>query len=239
MANWPRLTDRQREFVREITVIVLGVLIALGINEFADWLRWKYRVSETNARIAAQMTGDQAKFTTMIGWAGCANAALTDLDAVLIDARSSGRLPDISVIEPPAFGALTDATWETTIGNDVASHMNDDTAEHYARYYAAIKKLSDEEWRLAQQWARLNPLFHAPGPISADRADALRSAIAELQLVLQARSFTLHQALTEIQTETAVDETAKPRPCRPLMIDLKPYTRKAAADGSTATAPSK
>jgi len=231
MARWPIWGERQREFVREILIIILGVLIALAINELADWVRWKNRVAETKARIATQMNSDQAKFRDMIDWAECAGSSLTDLDAVLAEAQANGRLPDIGVLSPPKFGALTDAIWQTTIGNDVAAHMDDASAEAYARYFSAINKLTDEEWRLAQQWARLNPVIHAPGPMTAERIDAVRSAVSELQLLLQARSFSMHQALTEIRSDKTLS-VAGARSCRPLMVDLKPYVRKTSGNSS-------
>ncbi|HEX4693728.1 MAG TPA: hypothetical protein VH326_04205 [Sphingomonas sp.] len=226
MARWPALRQKQRDFLREMIIIILGVLIALLINALADWIGWKYRVATTETRIANQMIRDQATLLDMVDWQHCTDAVLTDLDAVLIDARKNGRLPDIGVIERPDFRALTDATWQTTIDNNVAAHMTDDDAERYARYYAAIGKLTDTEWEFARQATVLDALIHAPGDIAVERIDAARSTIAQLRLLIQANSFKIHQAFSQMPPIDSSDSRATPKRCRPLMIDLKPYVKR-------------
>jgi hypothetical protein len=50
------LNDRARKFLREVTSIVLGVLIALAIGEVAEAVRWRVRVGNSMAAIRQEMT---------------------------------------------------------------------------------------------------------------------------------------------------------------------------------------
>ena len=43
----PALSEKQLKFVREVGSVVLGVLIALGIGEIAEAVRWKIRVDNS------------------------------------------------------------------------------------------------------------------------------------------------------------------------------------------------
>lgn len=229
MRNWFRLDEGTRDFLREIAIVVIGVLVALMVNEIAELFHWHERVAGAQARISSEMQHDRTAIVDRIGWQRCTGQALDQLDAVLKGAERDGRLPDIEVIPAPGFQPLSSATWSTAIVTGVVAHMPEDDAERYARYYAAIDRLAEGEWTLAQQWTTIDDAIHNPGPIGSEKVEALRTSLAQIRTRMRSNGFGMHQALAE--ANPAAPGTKPPAAeggCRPLMVDRRPYSERPA-----------
>lgn len=224
MRNWLGLNEATRDFLREIAIVVIGVLIALAVNEVAEAVHWRERVDAAAARIASEMKRDRTAVVERIDWQRCTGQALDNLDSVLKAAGRDGRLPDIEVIPGPAFQPLSSTTWSTAIATGVVAHIPDKDAARYARYYAAIDRLAEGEWTLAQQWTTIADAVHDPGAITPEKVATLRAALSGLRVQMQSNGFGMHQALAEANPATTGEQPrGSDPPCRPLMVDRKPY----------------
>lgn len=55
----PKPLHGWREFVGEVGIIVLGVLIALGAEQIIDDIRWHQKVERTKAELNAELHDDE------------------------------------------------------------------------------------------------------------------------------------------------------------------------------------
>ena len=177
-----RLTEKQSKFVREVGSVVLGVLIALGIGEIADWGRWQWRVSVSEAAMRAELAGNRFNFAERRSYQACMTQRLEDMGAILGEARRTHRLPDIANLlgpgrRPTQFAALDSATSEGAL-----LHMRRETAHEYTGAYVMARYYDAEIEQESPPWATLRLLEHAPGPIDGDLLATLLEAWAQAKI---------------------------------------------------------
>jgi len=233
-----RLSEKQSKFAREVGSVVLGVLIALGIGEVADWGRWQWRVSVSEAAMRAELSGSRFNFAERRSYQACMTQRLEDMGAILAEARRTHRLPDIADIgspgrRPTLFGALDSATSEGTL-----LHMRRERANDYTGIYAMARYYDAEIEQESQPWATLQLLVHAPGPIDGDLLATLLDAVAQAKMHTRwvgviaeqsddelARLGIGIQSLPAGATWQAItrDGPVTSVMCKPLVADGKPY----------------
>lgn len=232
------LTEKQSKFVREVGSVVLGVLIALSIGEVADWGRWQWRVSVSEAAMRAELAGNRFNFAERRSYQTCMTQRLADIGAILAEARRTHLLPDIDGIggpgrRPTEFGALDSATSEGAL-----LHMPRETARIYSGSYRDARMFEAELDQESPSWATLRLLEHAPGPIDGDLLATLLDAWA------QAKHRTRWVGLIAEQADDANEHFGIPieslpvgatyrwfkrdgapvhPTCKPLTVDGKPY----------------
>lgn len=230
-----RLTEKQSKFAREVGSVVLGVLIALGIGEVADWGRWQWRVSVSEAAMRAELSGNRFNVAERRISQACMTQQLEDIGAILAEARRTHRLPDIADFgapgrRPTLFGALDSATSEGAL-----LHMRRETANDYTGAYTMARYYDAEVDQERQVWATLRLLVRAPGPIDGDLLATLLDAWAQAKMRTYWAGVIAEQSDDHLeslgigimdQPPGATWQTMKPDPskgCKPLVVDGKPY----------------
>lgn len=233
-----RLTEKQSKFVREVGSVVLGVLIALGIGEVADWGRWQWRVSVSEAAMRAELSGNRFNVAERRSYQRCMTQQLEDIGAILAEARRTHRLQNIADFgspgrRPTLFGALDSATSEGAL-----LHMRRETANDYTGAYAMARYYDAEIEQEAQPWATLRLLANAPGPIDGDLLATLLDAWAQAKvhthwvgLIAEQSDDDLKRLGIEIQDMPAGttwqsikrDSAVTTPVCKPVLVDGKIY----------------
>ena len=60
-----------REFLKEYTIIVVGVLTALGAEQGVEWLHWAHKVEDGRAAIRSELAGIAFNGELRIAFMGC------------------------------------------------------------------------------------------------------------------------------------------------------------------------
>jgi hypothetical protein len=161
-----RLSERQGKFAREVGSVVLGVLIALGIGEIADNLRWKYRARASTELIDAELARNAASFEERAMLQPCIERRIDELQGIVAGARRSGQLPDVGSIGRMPVRGIETAAWEEAVSSGTIVHMNSRQRSGLASMYPLIQTYNaqlDEERRLA---SRAQLLVDAEGAVS-------------------------------------------------------------------------
>lgn len=153
----PRPLHGWREFLGEVGIIVLGVLIALGAEQFVESLHWRHQVHETRKAIDAELSHDLAALQFRLKLRDCVTARLDELDrwskAIGVGKPVKLRKP----IDLPHFFAVRTAVWDSTTG-EVTSRMPLEAKLNYASMYGAMKTLEQimedegEDWTVIQSY---------------------------------------------------------------------------------------
>jgi hypothetical protein len=110
------------EFLYEILIIVIGVLIALGLEQFVDALHWRYKVAQAEQNMRIEITRDRTNAAQYAILASCADAYLDRMQSDLLrhDAADLTRLYKLG--EPFVSEAWTATAWDAArekgIGDD-------------------------------------------------------------------------------------------------------------------------
>jgi hypothetical protein len=155
--HMPKPLHGWRAFAGEVGIIVLGVLIALGAQQFVESLNSSQNVRQTRSAIDAELSHDLAALQFRLNQRDCVTHRLDELDR-WSKAIGSGKAMQLKKpIDPPIFFAIRTTVWDSTTG-EVTSRMPLEAKLNYASLYSAMntleKLLEDEgtQWTVIQSY---------------------------------------------------------------------------------------
>lgn len=230
------LTEKQSKFAREVGSVVLGVLIALGIGEIAEAVRWQVRVDRSMAAMRTEVGGNRFNIVERRAYQDCLVNRLTEVGHVLGDARRTGILPHIDNVAGPGLRGTESSAFEVSKSEGVPLHMDRDQARLVALIYASFDAYATIASEERNSWRLLGLLENAPGPVSDDLLTALlqswAEATAQSKLIgnilqqtddqLEKLGFAVEYA-SEVPNRRALTSAAQRQPvCAPLLVNGKP-----------------
>lgn len=229
-------TEQRMSFAREVGSVVLGVLIALGIGEIAEAIRWKVRVQNSMSAMRTELAGNRFNLVERIGYDDCLGKRLEALGLLLSEARKTGRLPDVRNVGRPSARPFEYAAFEVAKSEGVPLHMDRGQARDIASIYGTIEVFQTLTAEEAGSWRMLKLAENAAGAVSSDLlATLLQSwANASEQRELLNRIVKVgDERLMKLGVETeyrlsgnaaAFQKISRARPvCQPLLVDGKPF----------------
>lgn len=137
----PKPLHGVREFLSEIAVIVIGILIALGLEQAIVWLNWRHDVAETRQAIGAELAHDLGVFRYRIDQSDCVARRAADLGRWEDSWKRGAPLkPTAPLAGPSWYGYYTDA-WAVAETGQVAAHIPLEERVQYAQIYGQIHAL--------------------------------------------------------------------------------------------------
>jgi hypothetical protein len=173
----PKPLPGWREFFGEVGIIVLGVLIALGIGEVADGLRWDEMARDSVRSIRAEWGQNGGVFEERVLVQPCLDRRLAELESIIREARHTGRLPDISEIGRSPHRPLTTDAWKQVTASETLLHIDANQVKLFTAGYSQVERYIPSALDEEDMWATLRVLEHSPGVIGetllADAATTL------------------------------------------------------------------
>jgi hypothetical protein len=222
-----------REFIHEIIIVVIGVLLALaGAQMIEDW-RWNWQVGSTRQAIANELEEAANQAALRISVEDCNRDRIGELAARLKasngrwiadpmplatgaqptphwDNRSMGRVYSV-----PLVGWSQDA-WDTAKSSGVLDHMSRKEAASYSEVYgeiAAIRDYQNQELLLESSLSFLSADQQLDGQSRNDalgklgQLDALNATNAGLSSLMIDQMKSLHLQVDRPRNSTLLKET--------------------------------
>lgn len=175
----PKPVHSLREFLSEILVIVVGVVIALSGEQLVESFHWRKAVSETREALNNELAFDLGVIRTRREQAPCMARRVSELRAILAAHAAGKPVRLVGAVSQPNFPHLRTSVWETAIADQSISHMPRDLRLRYAALYEGIAWLRDKESAESEAWTRFSQLDDASilpdnawSPLYADLAHA-------------------------------------------------------------------
>jgi hypothetical protein len=173
--GWPKLGRSSRSFLREVVIVLLGVLIALALEQVAaDW-----RDARRGADIRASMDEEIADFSEVfrirLAAARCVTAKLDALDRIL--AQGGARGPWTDVGRPPFYFASRGA-WNSDASDLLGRHLGPATLRIYGEIYQGMEEFGALTQEEQDFWIALQTLERQDEPLAGDRRWQLIEAAA-------------------------------------------------------------
>lgn len=202
-----------RDFLIEMAAIVLGILIALAVDQIADDVRWNQAVKQARAAIHEEIAFNNGFLQVRVRGQPCLTRRLDQIDAALTAAEATGRLAAVPGANVNTGGPINDAQWQTARAAQTLAHFPPGELAQLSRYYDNIRTfkevfLSEE----SNAWRWLGDL--EAGPHAASSSDLM-------QLRYHLRVARRYNALIPFASRTLLDTGAK--------FDVKPTARNAEA----------
>jgi hypothetical protein len=164
----PKPLHGWRQFVGEVGIIVLGVLIALGFEQIAESVRWHVRAAEARTALQAEVGHGFLVTEERQAVVDCLDQQLSRIESAVISSNTMLKpLPVYSdnnfrfTVRAP-IRSFTDSAWRSVIAEGITAHLNGRERELLPIYYAQmehIRALGDgEEDALGNLLALSQPL---------------------------------------------------------------------------------
>lgn len=185
----PKPVHGWREFIGEIGVIVIGVLIALCGEQAVEWLHWQHSVHRASEALAIELGAARANAVERVRTNACVNNRLDAIARILTSASQTGFLPPVTGIGYPPSRLWSQNVWLGANSGQTVDHLPTDKRSAYSAYYADILILDAQQSKELNTWAELSSLIGPGGRIDA------ASIVDYRRLLSQARFYNRFMGL--------------------------------------------
>lgn len=154
----PKLPIRDlRELVKEIGIIVLGVLIALGAEQAVQWLHDRHDSTEARENIRAELAADLADLRNRNAIEPCILRRMDEVAERIGKSQEASYVPPSWVGRPQVYQMIS-ARWDAVTSAGRATLLSPDDQTSFGQLYARLDNLTAIEDREQQAWARLRAM---------------------------------------------------------------------------------
>lgn len=211
----PKAPENWRELLKEVGVIVIGILIALAFEQVVESWRWSQDNHESHEALTVELNRDLGRIQFASSQDACIERRLIEIEKWLNSYRTGQPLAFNGNIDArPIFLIPNTSIWEVVKTGQTAAHMPLDDKLAYARLYDTLKSYEVNQKSQMDAWSALEELF---GANQLDDREILRG-LAKVKAVrysrvANSRMLALHAA--EIRTLGLRPETfVNPDPAR-------------------------
>ena len=175
----PKAVHGWRELLKEIGIIVIGVVIALGAEQAVESIHWMRQVDVGEATLKGAFVQEVQNAALREAQGDCITQRLAFLSSILQRASEDGRLPAIGTIGHPPYTPWTIGSWEPLVVSQTVSHLPRQKMIDYsiiAQKATFLSGLSDRE---EAQWTILDTMVGSGRRLSDAEAEQLRITLAE------------------------------------------------------------
>ena len=180
----PKPLHGWREFAGEVGIIVLGVLMALGVEQIASALHDRASAREAHLAVYAEIKQNLSYMKARMATQGCVERRLDEIGALLAKAGSGTVSPQPRWIGQPAIWFDSDERWQAATASGRASLFSPNEQSRLAGVYVATKQFLAAEEREQDAWAQLRGLESWTGPLGAAGRVHFMSALQAARLEL-------------------------------------------------------
>ncbi len=170
------LWQRWRNFFEEISIVVFGVLIALGADSVVSSLRDRSGSIEARATIRDELAENLGRMQQRDLTRDCVDRRLDELGGYLDRAAERGRLPVLHWIGRPQVWPMLESRWSATASAGKASLLSSKEQGGYGAIYANIRDFQSNQTTEQLAWAQLRQIADHPR-ITPQQDAVLRSAL--------------------------------------------------------------
>lgn len=199
----PKPLHGAREFLSEISVIVVGVLIALSLEQLVEALHWSHKVAQAEVRLRADLKDNGAYAAQYEILKTCADAYLDRMQADLLnhDASDMARLYELG----PPFASFPwkFVAWDSAVTSQIGDHMANDRFQNYAEAFRGADLLREFQLRYRDDYSlAMTGRFVLP-PDTKTEADQL-AAVERLRAYIGIGRYISRKDLIRVGAEFGV-----------------------------------
>ncbi|HTT98474.1 MAG TPA: hypothetical protein VMF58_10520 [Rhizomicrobium sp.] len=168
-----------RELLKEIGIIVIGVVIALAAEQAVEAIHWAYQVDAGEGTLKVAYIREVDNMALRKAQSDCIAHRLSFLSQTVERAADSGRLPAMPPIGHPAYSAWTIGAWAALVASDTVSHMPREKMLAYVQVTQRTVVLSGMSDREDDQWTILDSMVGPGRRLSDVEAEQLRMTLAQ------------------------------------------------------------
>lgn len=176
----PKPLHGWREFIGEVGIIVLGVLIALGAEQLVSGLHGRFEAREARNNIRAEIADNLAFLRSREATNACIDRRLDEIAAFIVRSQRPGYRPP-SWIGRPQVWPMVDAKWSAATNAGRATLLSSSEQANYGIIYHNLGLIQQIEMQEQTTWAHLRAM-ELLNPLPADAIVPMTAALTEARL---------------------------------------------------------
>ena len=154
----PKPLHGWRAFVGEVGIIVIGVLIALGAEQFVEAAHRKQEGADADDRIRSELAFNLGRLESRSTIHSCVTRRIEEIQALLDRAADNPDIHTPSWIGRPQYWAFASSQWQAESQAGRAALVDPRRLSDYAVMYARMQDLGGEMGLEQTDWAKLRTL---------------------------------------------------------------------------------
>ena len=156
----PKPLHGWRALAGEVGIIVLGVLIALGAGQLAEYLQHRSEAREARASIQAELEINMARLASRSAQRGCVQHRLAEIQALLDHAAADGTIVTPQWVGRPQFWTMQTVRWDAVSQAGRAALLPPKELADYGLMYTIMRNITGVMTTEQADWGRLRSLEH-------------------------------------------------------------------------------
>jgi hypothetical protein len=165
------------ELAKEIGVIVVGVLIALGAEAFVEHVRWEHAVYLGRQSLHDEIARNNGFFRDRLVMAPCLQRRIERASGLVEQASQTGGVGRVADVAAFAGRAIETSEWESERASGTLTHFPRGELSLLGRYYAQVYGFQGMVQSELAAWTRLTILENGPKRLSDADIAELRAAV--------------------------------------------------------------
>jgi hypothetical protein len=162
----PKPVHHWREFLKEVGIIVLGVLIALGAEQTVEWFHWRHEAGQAETHLRRDAATILDEMVERLEIQKCQDRRLTLIrDRLLASGSTWTAMAPFYTSGPPAGSTYAHpmkkwpvTAWSNAVASTAAMHLPDERMEQYAEIFAAASREASDQATEHEASSELNVL---------------------------------------------------------------------------------
>lgn len=173
----PKPLHGWRAFVGEVGIIVLGVLIALTFEQFAEEIHWYHAVRQAHAEISAETGTANRFFAFRVAAEPCIGKRLDSISQVIENVAAHKQTGRIGSVGPDIGNGISDSTWQAQRASQTLTHFDQSELNLLGFYYHQLDSVADAVFREDAAWSELRVLEGDPSRLGPEDVAVLRRSL--------------------------------------------------------------
>lgn len=178
----PKPVHNLREFASEIVVIVIGVLIALGLEQAVEAWHWAHEVEQERVALLRQEDDAQQSFVLRKIQQDCIDRRLEQLETIFRRQQAGLPLGIVGPLGRPFRAGVAVGSWQIALAGQGLAHMPLKEKVEFDNVFSSFGEWNNVAGQEQQVWTRLSLIDHHDLLNDQDWS-TLRSAYAEASAI--------------------------------------------------------
>jgi len=155
-----------RDFLKEIGIVVIGVLIALAAGQSVEWLNWREKARVADTRLLADARTVLNHMLERLDIQSCQDRRLVQIkDRLLVSGAMWNGMAPFYMKGPPAGSRYAHpmrtwprTAWENAVASTAANHLPPDRLADYSKIFDAAQREANDQTNEHEDSSQLNLL---------------------------------------------------------------------------------
>jgi hypothetical protein len=174
----PKPLHGWREFVGEVAIIVLGVLIALGAEQVVETMHWRDEIAAERASLLQEASDMNSAIAARQVQQPCIDRRLGEIRTVLERHQQGEPLGLAGQISAPTGQSASRGTWQIALAGQALVHMPHDEKLAFSGVFGDFDIWDASMAKERASWVRL-AILNYPELIAVEDWSGIKAAYAE------------------------------------------------------------